>query len=609
MVQAVLFDLDFTLCDASDGIRLCVEHALTTMGKPLPEPERIRRSIGLSLPETYRFLTGDHGADAAEREFESHFLTAVPTHLTANTRLYPGVADTLAQLRGYGLRTALVTSKYREAVEELLERHALAPLFDCVVCGDDVSATKPSPEALALCCQTLDVDHYVYIGDSHVDLQAVSNHGQGHFLPVLTGTVARADFEQAGVTAAIEHIAAAPQALAERLWPAPAAYGELQAQVDRMVSRLGGYWSAPSAMLRVIEELGELGAALRAGDVQEIADEMADLFIITTCLANQYCAVLPERHDVLAPEAVAALPALGAQDSLAALLEIAGELARRVNAYDGDKPPKASEAHETVEMLVARFHARLMRLGATLHLRITDQIQSKIDACMARDASRFASKFDPAASPVLTGFRHVQQQTSCPFAKRAKVWGAPQWDDGIGFAANVVAIAPHLRRFARISRHEGLDVFVVALPDHAGATLDALQESTFRLLDGFTRLEDSRGLVPDDVGVAGWQFTFGGERFFVTTHAACYPRSHSRHAYGCGQTLFAFHPEHSFDSPRFNVNGPVFHNVVQKLFANNGQAYADGAAMRTRVEAAKYVKPLNLDDAVVEWWRTSSTAN
>ena len=49
MVQAVLFDLDFTLCDASDGIRLCVEHALTTMGKPLPEPERIRRSIGLSL--------------------------------------------------------------------------------------------------------------------------------------------------------------------------------------------------------------------------------------------------------------------------------------------------------------------------------------------------------------------------------------------------------------------------------------------------------------------------------------------------------------------------------------------------------------------------------
>ena len=111
------------------------------------------------------------------------------------------------------------------------------------------------------------------------------------------------------------------------------------------------------------------------------------------------------------------------------------------------------------------------------------------------------------------------------------------------------------------------------------------------------------------MGVAGWQFTFGGERFFVTTHAACYPRSHSRHAYGCGQTLFAFHPEHSFDSPRFNVNGPVFHNVVQKLFANNGQAYADGAAMRTRVEAAKYVKPLNLDDAVVEWWRTSSTAN
>ena len=68
-----------------------------SMGSPW---QGIRRSIGLSLPETYRFLTGDHGADAAEREFESHFLTAVPTHLTANTRLYPGVADTLAQLRG-----------------------------------------------------------------------------------------------------------------------------------------------------------------------------------------------------------------------------------------------------------------------------------------------------------------------------------------------------------------------------------------------------------------------------------------------------------------------------------------------------------------------------
>lgn len=607
LVNAVFFDLDFTLCDASPGIDHCIRHALVRMGDREPDAQAVKNSIGLSLPETYAFLTANRDPARAEI-FETFFLKEVPGNLTAGTRIFPGVPNVLSFLRRHGIKTGLVTSKYREAVEELLETNGLDALFDCIVCGDDVAHAKPDPAGLQLCCERLQVDSYLYVGDSAVDFHAVRAHGAGEFLPVLSGTTTIEAFRDLGVELALPGIADLSAFVARRLWQVkPQEYAALQRDVEEMILGVGGYWGAPSAVMRVIEELGEFSEALRRRDSEAAAEELTDLFIITTCIANQYCAVLSERADIFAGADTGHGPVAGdALQLIPIFAELAGELARTINFYDGEKPPKPGERPMPVEAVIARIHALIWQASFLLQVDLRSALRAKLDKAAGRDRGRFATKFDPSTSGAVATLRQIQARTNCPFARRAKIWAAKEWDDSKPFETNVFAAAEGLARFARISRFEGLDVFAIALPDRLGATVEVLASTTAQLLNRLAELGTEQPLSAEVVQNPNWQFSFAGESFFVTTHAACYPPNHSRHHYGCGRTVFAFHPEHSFDSPRFNVNGPPIHDLVRTLFREGGQPYDVSAAMRSGLEAARYVKPIDLDAPVVEWWAKST---
>ena len=68
MKTAVIFDFDYTLADSSKGAHECINYALKHMGRSPCDFPQCCRTIGLSLPETYRTLTGDNNA-ANESEF------------------------------------------------------------------------------------------------------------------------------------------------------------------------------------------------------------------------------------------------------------------------------------------------------------------------------------------------------------------------------------------------------------------------------------------------------------------------------------------------------------------------------------------------------------
>ena len=53
-VKAVIFDFDYTLGDSTLGIIQSVNHGLKNMGYSIIPDEQIRRTIGLSLQDTYK---------------------------------------------------------------------------------------------------------------------------------------------------------------------------------------------------------------------------------------------------------------------------------------------------------------------------------------------------------------------------------------------------------------------------------------------------------------------------------------------------------------------------------------------------------------------------
>ncbi len=186
--RAVLFDFDFTLADSSEGVVVCMNHALAGLGLPPAPADAIHRTIGLDLPTALGILAGEEWRPR-EDEFFEHFVRKADEIMVASTSLLPGAARVLRTLHDAGCRTGIVTTKYRHRVEDVLKRDGLSGLVGVVVGIDDVPRPKPAPDGLLRAAGALGVSPggCVFVGDSKVDAMAAEAAGMG-FVAVLSGT-------------------------------------------------------------------------------------------------------------------------------------------------------------------------------------------------------------------------------------------------------------------------------------------------------------------------------------------------------------------------------------------------------------------------------------
>ena len=136
--RTVLFDFDYTLVDSSRGIVASVNAALTALDYPVPKPEAVCQTIGLSLNETFVRLTGCLDQGQAAR-FTQLFKAKADAVMVGQTVLYPGVRETLAKLRSRQIRTGIVTTKYHYRIDQILVRFGAAELINAIVGAEDVN--------------------------------------------------------------------------------------------------------------------------------------------------------------------------------------------------------------------------------------------------------------------------------------------------------------------------------------------------------------------------------------------------------------------------------------------------------------------------------------
>lgn len=202
----MLFDFDLTLADSSAGAVECVNHALRAVDQPAADPERIRRTIGLSLPDGFEQLTGIT-TPALVQEYSRRFVERADEVMVELTRLYAGVPEVVSSLRARGVRLAIVSTKFRRRIEAVLERDGLAGSFDVIVGGEDTSRHKPDPEGLLLALERLGtpVPASVYVGDHPVDARAAAA-AEIAFVAALTGTSGREAFDALGARAFVSDL-------------------------------------------------------------------------------------------------------------------------------------------------------------------------------------------------------------------------------------------------------------------------------------------------------------------------------------------------------------------------------------------------------------------
>lgn len=194
MLKAIIFDFDYTLGDSTNGIALCINYALEKLGYAAPNITDIKKTIGLSLTETYFTLTSNNNLDEAE-QFNKLFKEKADSVMVANTELYAGVKDVLQKLKSKGYKIAIVTTKFHYRIEQILCKFDATELIDIIVGAEDVKIEKPNPEGLLWAIEHLEAmnEEVLYVGDSLVDAKTAEN-AKVKFVAVLTGTTTRDDF-------------------------------------------------------------------------------------------------------------------------------------------------------------------------------------------------------------------------------------------------------------------------------------------------------------------------------------------------------------------------------------------------------------------------------
>ena len=165
----VLFDLDGTLIDSSEGVIAAVNHALVQTGHDERPAEEIRRYIGSPLDLMFRDFT-DHPYE----ELRRHFQNKAKETVVASTSPLPGVVDMLEELHRAGYRMGIATTKIRPHVRGIIEKFGWQTYFTAYAGSDDVRHVKPAPDVLHLVLEQLgaDPESAVLVGDTVHDLLA-----------------------------------------------------------------------------------------------------------------------------------------------------------------------------------------------------------------------------------------------------------------------------------------------------------------------------------------------------------------------------------------------------------------------------------------------------
>lgn len=85
----------------------------------------------------------------------------------ADLQFYPDVAETLAQLRAWRVKTGIVTNGLREDYEQILERLGASNLFDVIVGVDSCGKAKPDSRIFLYAVEKLQLkpEEVLFVGD------------------------------------------------------------------------------------------------------------------------------------------------------------------------------------------------------------------------------------------------------------------------------------------------------------------------------------------------------------------------------------------------------------------------------------------------------------
>ena len=174
----------------------------------------VQESMGQSKIEVFRRVLGtEPAARQANGAFEEHYARALRSGAVAPL---PGAEQTLAALRGAGIKVCLATGFAPATREALLDALGWRPLIDLALSPSDAGRGRPWPDLPLTALLRLgggSVTELAVAGDTPSDVESGLRAGAGLVAAVLTGSAGRAELERAGAPVILDSIAGLPPLL------------------------------------------------------------------------------------------------------------------------------------------------------------------------------------------------------------------------------------------------------------------------------------------------------------------------------------------------------------------------------------------------------------
>jgi len=162
----ILFDLDGTLIDSTRCIVESFFYAFDAFGRPRPSEADIKRYIGYTLDDIFKFLgVTESDTDKFVRAYKQNYMQIYMD----GTTLLPGAHEAVATA-GEFANLGVVTTK-SSACMDLLSHLGIGRFFSTIIGRDDVTHVKPHAEPILTALARLNApkEHAYMIGDTSLD--------------------------------------------------------------------------------------------------------------------------------------------------------------------------------------------------------------------------------------------------------------------------------------------------------------------------------------------------------------------------------------------------------------------------------------------------------
>ena len=179
----IIFDLDGTLLDTSQGIYNSVRYAEEKMGFPKVPEFRLPEFVG--PPPKFMYQKVYNVSEEIALQAAKYHREYGREKAIYEAKTYPGIRELLETIKKRGYNLAIATLKSQSIAEHIIAIHNLSSYFDCVV-GMDVNESLSKNDTIRIAMGKTNSKHVVLVGDSIYDYEG-AQEASVDFIGVLYG--------------------------------------------------------------------------------------------------------------------------------------------------------------------------------------------------------------------------------------------------------------------------------------------------------------------------------------------------------------------------------------------------------------------------------------